>query len=120
MEVTDLGPTQLKNIERPIRAYSLQVGVPAQAKPARKAKPAPSPARPPGRPWKAIVGPARLSLSHAAPKNLSNWANRDMRKGRRAWACITVRATELAIPMGPLADFLRPDGWPRRRHPVAA
>src|SRR5471032_2430254 len=29
MQVTDLGPTQLKNIERPIRAYSLQVGVPA-------------------------------------------------------------------------------------------
>ena len=28
MEVTDLGPTQLKNIERPIRVYSLQVGVP--------------------------------------------------------------------------------------------
>ena len=34
MAVTDLGPTQLKNIERPIRVYSLQVGVPAQAKPA--------------------------------------------------------------------------------------
>jgi adenylate cyclase len=33
MAVTDLGPTQLKNIERPIRVYSLQVGVPAQAKP---------------------------------------------------------------------------------------
>jgi adenylate cyclase len=32
MAVTDLGPTQLKNIERSIRAYSLQVGVPAQAK----------------------------------------------------------------------------------------
>ena len=31
MEVTDLGPTQLKNIERPIRAYSLQVGKPVQA-----------------------------------------------------------------------------------------
>ena len=30
MEVTDLGPTQLKNIDRPIRAYSLQVGVPAR------------------------------------------------------------------------------------------
>src|SRR5471030_1274359 len=28
MEVTDLGPTQLKNIARPIRTYSLQVGVP--------------------------------------------------------------------------------------------
>ena len=39
MEVTDLGPTQLKNIERPIRAYSLQVGVPAQAKPTKAAEP---------------------------------------------------------------------------------
>ncbi|HEY1454294.1 MAG TPA: FlgO family outer membrane protein [Roseiarcus sp.] len=41
MAVTDLGQTQLKNIERPIRAYSLQVGVPAQAKPAAPAAPAP-------------------------------------------------------------------------------
>src|SRR5439155_20652327 len=32
--VTDLGPTQLKNIAEPVRAYSLQVGKPAQAKPA--------------------------------------------------------------------------------------
>src|SRR5271163_4965018 len=39
MHVTDLGPTELKNIERPIRVYSLQVGVPAQAKPATEAKP---------------------------------------------------------------------------------
>ena len=34
MAVADLGPTQLKNIERPIRVYSLEVGHPAQAKPA--------------------------------------------------------------------------------------
>src|SRR5271154_4645942 len=40
MAVTDLGPTELKNIERSIRVYSLQVGVPAQAKPATEAKPA--------------------------------------------------------------------------------
>ena len=33
MAVTDLGPTQLKNIERSIRVYSLDVGQPAQAKP---------------------------------------------------------------------------------------
>ena len=33
MEVIDLGPTQLKDIARPIRAYSLRVGVPAQASP---------------------------------------------------------------------------------------
>ena len=39
MAVADLGPTQLKNIERPIRVYSLQVGVPAQAKPATPAGP---------------------------------------------------------------------------------
>src|SRR5271170_6762897 len=35
LAVTDLGPTQLKNIAEPVRAYSLQVGVPSQAKPAR-------------------------------------------------------------------------------------
>ena len=39
MEVTDLGPTQLKNIDRQIRAYSLQVGVPAKPKPATSANP---------------------------------------------------------------------------------
>jgi TolB-like protein len=31
MAITDLGPTQLKNIERPIRVYSLQVGESPQA-----------------------------------------------------------------------------------------
>src|SRR5271156_2981473 len=39
LAVTDLGPTQLKNIADPVRAYSLQVGVPAVAKPAIAAKP---------------------------------------------------------------------------------
>src|ERR1700691_3757944 len=39
MAVTDLGPIELKNIERSIRVYSLQVGVPAQATPAIEAKP---------------------------------------------------------------------------------
>jgi adenylate cyclase len=36
--VTDLGPTQLKNIAEPIRAYSLEVGKLAQAKPAPETK----------------------------------------------------------------------------------
>ena len=40
LAVTDLGPTQLKNIAEPVRAYSLQVGVPAVAKPAPAAMPA--------------------------------------------------------------------------------
>jgi TolB-like protein/class 3 adenylate cyclase len=33
LAVTDLGPTQLKNIAEPIRVYSLDIGQPAQAKP---------------------------------------------------------------------------------------
>lgn len=39
LAVTDLGPTQLKNIAEPIRAYSLQVGKAAQAKPVPETKP---------------------------------------------------------------------------------
>jgi adenylate cyclase len=38
-EVNDLGPTRLKNIERPIRVFSVQVGVPAQPKLAMDVKP---------------------------------------------------------------------------------
>ena len=34
LEVNDLGATQLKNIVEPVRVYSLQVGLPAQPKPA--------------------------------------------------------------------------------------
>ena len=41
MIVADLGPTQLKNIDRPIRVYSLQVGTPALPKPPAAVKPAP-------------------------------------------------------------------------------
>src|SRR5450432_3898876 len=39
LSVTDLGPTQLKNIAEPIRIYSLQVGVAAKPKPAPVAGP---------------------------------------------------------------------------------
>ena len=39
LAVTDLGQTQLKNIADPIRVYSLQVGVPRQARPAISADP---------------------------------------------------------------------------------
>jgi adenylate cyclase len=39
LAVSDLGPTQLRNIAEPIRVYSLKVAAPAQAKPA----PAPAP-----------------------------------------------------------------------------
>jgi len=49
LAVTDLGPTQLKNIADPIRVYSLEVGAPAQV----KAAPAPAPEKP---------APPRLSM----------------------------------------------------------
>jgi adenylate cyclase len=39
LAVSDLGPTQLKNIADPIRVYSLEVGKPAQAKPAPETEP---------------------------------------------------------------------------------
>src|SRR6202167_3810269 len=39
LAVTDLGQTQLKNIADPLRVYSLQVGVPRQARPAIPADP---------------------------------------------------------------------------------
>jgi adenylate cyclase len=42
LAVTDLGLTQLKNIVEPVRAYSLQVGIPAEAKPAPQSRPAPA------------------------------------------------------------------------------
>ena len=55
LEVSDLGQTHLKNIVDPVRVYSLQVGLPAQAKPSapmatvradNEEKPAPSLALP--------------------------------------------------------------------------
>ena len=49
LAVTDLGPTQLKNIAEPIRVYSLEVGKPARSKPA----PAPAPEK---------SAPPRLSM----------------------------------------------------------
>jgi adenylate cyclase len=39
LKAVDLGPTKLKNIERPIRAYSVEVGKPATAKPAKAVAP---------------------------------------------------------------------------------
>ena len=64
MEVTDLGPTQLKNIDRQIRAYSLQVGVPAKPKPAKPAEPV-TPAAP--MPQKRRFGLAPLAAALGVP-----------------------------------------------------
>ena len=63
LAVTDLGPTELKNIAEPIRVYSLQVGVPAQAKPAKPAEPM-TPAAP--TPQKRRLGLAPLAAALVA------------------------------------------------------
>jgi adenylate cyclase len=45
LAVSDLGPTQLKNIAEPVRVYSLQVGIPAQSKTATSEPHKPPPPR---------------------------------------------------------------------------
>jgi TolB-like protein len=61
MAVADLGPTKLKNIERPIRVYSLQVGEPPQA-------PAPTTEK---------SGPPRLSIVVLPFANIGGGAEQD-------------------------------------------
>jgi adenylate cyclase len=68
LAVTDLGPTQLKNIAEPIRAYSLQVGVPAVAKAAPAAMPASeaksaSEAEPPEPRKRSALAPLALAIA---------------------------------------------------------
>jgi adenylate cyclase len=61
LAVTDLGQTQLKNIADPIRVYSLQVGVPAQAKPV-EAKLQEKPPEPKKRPARALLAAGIAAL----------------------------------------------------------
>jgi adenylate cyclase len=56
LAVSDLGPTQLKNIAEPVRVYSLEVGVPARRNPRRKG----SPLR--RKRWRASRSPTSLRL----------------------------------------------------------
>ena len=58
LAVSDLGPTQLKNIAEPVRVYSLEVGKPAQAKPALEMK-RPEPKK---RPRFALLGAGIAAL----------------------------------------------------------
>jgi adenylate cyclase len=99
MAVTDLGPTQLKNIERPIRAYSLQVGVPAQAKPATEAKPA-EPKKRSSLAWLAL-GLAALAILVAAGAWYFLGANRPVAAASKAPA----EAAHLSIVVLPFTNL---------------
>ena len=78
LKVSDLGPTQLKNIAEPVHVYSPAVGQPAQAKPAPSATPA-DPARSPAPkprfglvPFAAAIA-ALLLLASAGGWTLLGW-----------------------------------------------
>ncbi len=66
LAVIDLGEVQLKNIGQPIRVYSLEVGVPAEAKSATPAKPAAPEKAPAG-----LSPPDRPSIAVLAFQNMS-------------------------------------------------
>jgi TolB-like protein/Flp pilus assembly protein TadD len=53
LKVSDLGPQRLKNIAEPVRAYSLEVGKQAQAKPIKRAAP---------RRWRSLLVPLPVAL----------------------------------------------------------
>jgi adenylate cyclase len=63
LAVTDLGATELKNIADPIRVYSLQVGLPAQPKPAEPAAPT--------KPLPGLALPDKPSIAILAFQNMS-------------------------------------------------
>ncbi len=65
LAVTDLGATPLKNIAEPVRAYSLQVGLPAEAKPPRQADPKPEQKAP------ALALPDKPSIAVLPFQNMS-------------------------------------------------
>ena len=65
LEVSDLGQTQLKNIIEPVRVYSLQVGLPAQAKMA-------APVTPPAeKPAERLALPDKPSIAVLPFQNMS-------------------------------------------------
>ena len=65
LAVIDLGEVQLKNIAQPIRVYSLEVGVPAEAKSATPTKPA-APEKAP-----VLAPPDKPSIAVLAFQNMS-------------------------------------------------
>lgn len=71
LAISDLGSTQLKNIAEPIRVYSLEVGAPAQAKPAVQAEPA-TPENSP-----ALALPDKPSIAVLAFQNMSGDAEQE-------------------------------------------
>jgi adenylate cyclase len=99
MAISDLGPTQLKNIAQPVRVYSLEVGQPALAKPAPSATSADQ--------AKAVaskrrMGPASLAAAIAALLLLAAAGGWYILNGR---APKPVEAAHLSIVVLPFANL---------------
>ena len=112
LAVSDLGPTQLKNIAEPIRVYSLEVGKPAQAKPATEAKPPEKP-RPKKRSALALLGAgiAALLILVAAGAWYFLAANRSVPVTSNALPPPAARLSLVALPFAnlsgdPAQDYL--------------
>ncbi len=72
LAVTDLGPTELKNIAEPIRVYSLDVGKPARARVATPSGPAqPSAARAPRR--RSMLALSALAVALLLAAGAAGW-----------------------------------------------
>jgi adenylate cyclase len=73
LKVTDLGATQLKNIAEPMRVFALEVGVPAQAKPAAATSAAAAPATPASPKRRLALALAALGVAALAVAAASAW-----------------------------------------------
>ena len=103
LAVTDLGATQLKNIVEPIRVYSLQVGVPAQAKSATEVKP-PEPKR------RSMLAPLVAGIVALIVIGGGAWyflaGNRLARRRVSPWSCCPSPTSETIPPkiISPMAS----------------
>ena len=94
LEVTDLGPTQLKNIAEPVRAYSLQAGAPP-------AKPAPPAAKAPPKRRLALVALAGAAVLIALAAVA--WLHRDTDRGAPQFAKVDHARSIVVLPLSNLS-----------------
>jgi len=100
LAVADLGPTQLKNIAEPITVYALQVGVPAEAKPASPATPGDQ-AKPTAAKWR--LGFAPLAAGFAALLILAAASGWYLLAGRSAKPADSAHLSIVVLPFANLS-----------------
>ena len=93
LAVSDLGPTQLKNIAEPVRVYSLEIGVPAEVKPSEP---------------KRGLSPALIAIAIAAVAVLaaaSAWYFIDANRPASVATKAPAEAARLSIVVTPFANL---------------